>query len=157
MRSWKALNSVVFNCSESSFIAIFNNNLAINPKIGARLVGTHFSQLTMLGLVISSNELCFLTARAKSAILILSACSRGTRFCTKKQILKIKWWCGETCLSSQQCQTGSRIKHASTNTNNFPSLNLDKTRVKLFTNFTSIPFDYLLIVVVILALLPMGK
>ena len=28
---------------------IFNNNLAINPKIGARLIGTHFSQLTMLG------------------------------------------------------------------------------------------------------------
>ena len=39
--------------------------LAINPKIGARLVGTHFSQLTMLGLVISSNELCFLTANSQ--------------------------------------------------------------------------------------------
>ena len=39
--------------------------LAINPKIGARLVGTHFSQLTMLALVISSNELCFLTANSQ--------------------------------------------------------------------------------------------
>ena len=38
-----------------------------------------------------------------------------------------------------------RIKHTNTNSDNFPSLNLDKTQLKLFTNFLSIPFDYLLI------------
>ena len=83
--------------------------LAINPKIGAGLTGTHFSWLTMLGWVISSNELCFLTAKSqeRDPDSLIAHVQEGRGFVHKNKFLKIKRWCGETCLSSQQCQPGS--------------------------------------------------